>query len=287
VINGSVVNDGVVNEHSGRRRILVACAAVGVVAAVAIVALAPSLYEVVRSGRDLVPQASGLLYEVRVLDKFTIFASEETRPDLDKLSAAGLVAAATMILTAFLLLRAGRADMRLRRCFALASAGLAFLAADELFGIHETIGVNLQFLADLPGVQRPDDALFVLYAIPLGVFAWSFRDVVRSDRRAVQLFGVGLAFFLVAVVGDLRNSGIEEPAEALAAACLLAGLVALTVSVLRRELDIDGIAARRAGPPGVATDLPDGHEAQRGAVRQAPPPPSTTRRLPDPATSKP
>jgi hypothetical protein len=264
------MSSSVVDEHKGRRRTLVACAAVGVVVAVAVVSFAPSLYEVVRSGRDLAPYSSTYLYEVRVLDAFTLYATPETRPSLDKLSAVGLVAAGTMIFTAFLLLRAVRADIRLRRFFAFASAGLGFLAADELFGIHELIGHNLRFLADLPGVTRPDDAVFALYALPLAVFAWSFRDVVRSHRTAVQLFGLGLVFFAVAVVGDLRSSGIDEPAEGLAAACLLAGLVAITATSLRRELDLDGIAARRGGRPMGRSHLSDDDYAPRGgAVRPA------------------
>jgi hypothetical protein len=259
-----------VHEHRGRSRTLVACAAVGVVVAVAVVAFAPSLYEVVRSGRDLVPYSSTYLYEVRVLDAFTLYATAETRPSLDKLSAVGLVAAGTMIFMAFLLLRAARADVRLRRFFGFASAALVFLAADELFGIHELIGHNLRFLADLPGVTRPDDVVFALYALPLAVFAWWFRDVLRSHRTAVQFFGLGLGFFAVAVVADIRSSGVDEPAEGLAAACLLAGLVAITTTILRRELDLDRIAALRAGPPARGSDLSDDDYAAQGrTVRPA------------------
>jgi hypothetical protein len=259
----------VMDERQGHRRALVACAAVGVVVAVALVSLAPSLYEVVRSGRDLVPYSSTYLYEVRVLETFTLYATPETRPSLDKLSAVALVAAGTMVFMAFLLLRAAGAAIRLRRFFSLASAALAFLAADELFGIHELIGHNLRFLADLPGVTRPDDVVFALYALPLAVFAWSFRDVVRPHRPAVQLFGLGLAFFAVAVVGDIRSSGVDEPAEGLAAACLLAGLVAMTAAILRRELDLDGIAALRAGPPMRRGDLTDDDYAAQDGARPA------------------
>jgi hypothetical protein len=256
----------VVDQHGGRQRALAVCAAVGVVVAVAVVSFAPSLYEVVRSGRDLVPYSSTYLYEVRVLDAFTLYATPETRPSLDKLSAVGLVAAGTMIFMAFLLLRAARADIRVRQFFAFASAGLAFLAADELFGIHELIGHNLRFLADLPGVTRPDDVVFALYTIPLAVFAWSFRDFVRSHRTAAQLFGIGLAFFAVAVVGDIRSSGVDEPAEGLAAACLLAGLVAITATVLRRELDLDRLAALRAGRPMAGSASSDDDYAAHGGV---------------------
>jgi hypothetical protein len=256
--------------HQGRRRTLVACAAVGVVVAVAVVALAPSLYEVVRSGRDLVPYSSTYLYEVRVLDAVTLYATAESRPSLDKLSAVGLVATGTMIFTAFLLLRAARADIRVRRFFAFASAGVAWLAADELFGLHEFIGHNMRFLADLPGVTRPDDLVFAMYLLPLAVFAWSFRDIIRPHRRAVQLFGLGLVFFAVAVVADVKSSGVDEPAEGFTAACLLAGLVVLTATILRRELDLDGIAARRAHALVRGSDLAvDDYAAQNGAVRPA------------------
>lgn len=224
-----------------RRRLIVA--SVLVVVTLALLAyLAPSFYDVQDKGRGapLVPYESGLVYKIRILDLVNVYADEESRPSPDKLSSIGLVATTTMSLMALVLLGAAGGDPRLRRFYAFATAGLAFLAFDELFAFHETLGHNLRFLADLPGVERPDDVVFFSYAIPLAIFAWAFRDVLLTERRVVQLFAVGAALYLIAVAGDVAGMGIDEPAEVLASLCLAGGLVLLTTSVLRRELGLDG-----------------------------------------------
>jgi hypothetical protein len=218
------------------------------VGAALLVAFASSLYDVQDKGRGpgIVPYHSGLLYEVRVLDAFTLYAPEEARPEADRLSTIALVGATTMTLVALLLLGAARGDARLRRFFAFTTAGLALLTFDEVFALHETIGHNLHFLADVPGVERPDDLIFTLYVPALLVFAWCFRDVLFAHRRPAQLFVVGAAVFLLAAVGDLASSFIDEPAEVVASACLVAGLGLLTAISLREELDLDRLAASRA-----------------------------------------
>lgn len=246
-----------------RRRLIVASVAI-VLTLAALVYLAPSLYEVQAKGKGppLVPyEGSGLVYKVRVLDLFSVYADEESRPAPDKLSSIGLVAAATMCFMSLLLLGAAAGDRRLRRFYAFATAGLAYLAADELFAFHESLGHNLRFVADLPGVERPDDVVFLSYAVPLAIFAWAFRDVLTAQRRAVQLFAVGTAFFAVSVVADLAGVSIDEPAEVVASLLLLAGLIVLTATVLRRELRLDAPRGarfvRRAEPkPRVLSGAP-------------------------------
>jgi hypothetical protein len=231
----------------GRRRLVVA-SVITAVALAALVSLAPSLYDVVAKGKGppIVPyEGSGLVYKVRVLDLFTIYADSESRPTPDKLSSTGLVAAASMSLMTLLLLRAAGSGPRRRRFYAFATAGLAYLAADELFAFHETLGHNLRFLADLPGVERPDDIVFLSYSIPLAIFAWSFRDILLANRRAVQLFAVGACFFAVSAGADLAGVSIDEPAEVVAAICLLTGLVMITVEILREELRLDRTAGSR------------------------------------------
>jgi hypothetical protein len=226
----------------GDRRRLVGASVVVVLTLSALVYFAPSLYDVEAKGKGppLVPyQGSGLVYKVRVLDAFSLYADEESRPSPDKLSAIALVAAASMSFMTLLLLSAAGGDRRLRRFYAFATAGLAYLAADEMFAFHETLGHNLRFLADLPGVERPDDVVFLSYSIPLAIFAWAFRDVLLSEPRATRLFAVGTGFFAVAVAGDLAGVSIDEPAEVVAAICLMAGLVIITAGALRRELGLD------------------------------------------------
>jgi hypothetical protein len=193
---------------------------------------------------------------VKVLGLFTVYADEESRPTPDKLSSVGLVAATTMSLMALVLLNAAQGDPRVRRFYAFATAGLAFLAADELFAFHETLGHNLQFLADLPGVERPDDVIFFSYGIPLAIFAWAFRDILFAERRAVQLFAVGTVLYAIAVVGDLAGVGIDEPAEVLASVCLAGGLVVLTAAALGRTLGLERAPSSRFVRTGKPAERP-------------------------------
>jgi hypothetical protein len=230
------------------RRRLVVASVIAALGLAALVSLAPSLYDVVDKGKGppLVPyEGTGLIYKVRVLDLFDVYADSESRPTPDKLSSTGLVAVASMSLMAFLLLRAVGGDARRRRFYGFATAGLAYLAADELFAFHETIGHNLRFLADLPGVERPDDIVFLSYAVPLAIFAWAFRDVLLANRRSVQLFAVGTFFFAIAAGADLAGVSIDEPAEVVAAICLTAGLVLMTADILKRELGLDRTRSSR------------------------------------------
>jgi hypothetical protein len=230
-----------------RRSLIVVSLAVALLGAALLVAFASSLYEVQDRGRGpgIVPYDSGLLYKVQVLDAFTLYAPEEARPEADKLSAIALVAATTTTLVALLLLGAAGGDARLRRFFAFTTAGLALLTFDELFALHEMIGHNLRFLADVPGVARPDDLIFVLYGPALLVFAWCFRDLLFAHRRPAQLFAIGTVVFAIAALGDLAGSIVDEPAEVVASACLLAGLGLLTAICLRQELELDRLAASR------------------------------------------
>jgi hypothetical protein len=231
-------------QGSGRdRRRLIAASVVVLVFLAVLAETAPSLYDVQSKGRGppLVPyEDSGLVYKIRVLDVFDAYADDESRPTPDKLSSIGLVAVASMSLMTLLLLNAAAAAPRVRRFYAFATAGLALVAADELFALHETLGHNLRFLADLPGVERPDDVVFLSYSIPLAVFAWAFRDVLFAERTAVGLFAVGTVLYGIAVVGDIAGVSIDEPAEVVASGCLAGGLVVITAATLRRELGLGG-----------------------------------------------
>ena len=213
--------------------------------------VAPELYDVQDRGRGpgIVPYESGPIYKVRLFDSITLYAPDEARPNPDKLTSLLLAGATTMLLMTFLLLTAGRKDRRLRAFFGWGAAGLAFLTLDETFALHELLGHNMQFLADVPGVERPDDVLFALYPIVVAGFAWQFRDIVFGESRAaVAAFGVGAIFLLVAVIGDLVGSTLDEVAEPFAGLYLVGGLVLLTAGVLRRELGLaHGPRAARAG----------------------------------------
>lgn len=215
--------------------------------------LAPSLYEVVDKGHDLRPYESGTIYEIEVADILTVYAAEESQPDTDAISGSAMVALAAVALMTHLLLAAANAPRRIRRFYALASAGFAFLAVDEFFAVHETIGHNLLLLADLPGVERPDDAIFALYLLPAAAFLYVFRDVILGSPRAVRFFVAALGLFALAGASDIAGVGADEPLEVLSAACIVGGFVTLIVGHLSPALDLErgrAPASAEASPRG-------------------------------------
>jgi hypothetical protein len=219
--------------------LLVAGAAIALVGMA--VFFAPSLYEVVDSGRHLRPYESGVIYEIRVAESATIYAASESKPDVDAISGSVLVALATASLLVSLLLGSVGESRHLRTFYGIAAGGFAFLAADEFFAIHETIGHNLLFLSDVPGVERPDDLIIASYLVPAAIFLFYFRDVLTSSPRAIAFFAGGMGLFALAAICDLAGVGADEPLEVLSAACLAAGfgsLIAghLTEAVRPRDL---------------------------------------------------
>ena len=150
-----------------------------------------------------------------------------------------------MALMTALLLGAVGSRARLRRFFGFAAGGLAFLAADELFAIHETVGHNLRFLADLPGVERPDDVVFLSYGLAVLVFAWLFRDILLQNVAAVRLFGVGRRVLRRRRAWRHRRRRHRRAGRGGLFALPLAGLVLLTAETLRRELRLDRTRSSR------------------------------------------
>jgi hypothetical protein len=210
------------------RRVLILALALAVVVGVTfLLTAAKSLYQVEEQGRDLLPYQTGEVYRVKVLDSVTLYADGESRPAPSTIQGSFLVALATAAFMTFFFLRRALARPQVVQFYLFAGAGLAFLAFDELFALHETVGHNVRFLADLPGVERPDDVLVLLYAIPLAYGAYRFRDVLTESRRAMWLLGVGLAFFSVAVLADMTSAPLEEGFEFLSVAGIVAGLLTL------------------------------------------------------------
>jgi len=205
-------------------------AVAAVVVAGAVVLAAPSLTDVVDKGHDIRPYHSGLVYKIRVADSFTVYADEESKPELDSVSGSVLVALATASLIAYLIVNAARRERRLRRFYALASAGFAALAFDEFFAIHETIGHNLPFLTDLPGITHPDDVLFAALVIPTLAFVYFFRDILLGASRPRLMFAGALAAFFLAAFSDLADLSADEPLELVCAAFIVGGFISLLVS---------------------------------------------------------
>jgi len=209
-----------------RTRALVGIGALVIAAGLAMLAL-PSFYEVVDEGRDVRPYDSGKVYEIRIADRVTVYAAEESRPKLDSITGSVLVALATACLIALLVLRASGGDARLRLFYALAAAGFALLALDEFFAVHETIGHNLLPLADLPGVERPDDVIFALLMVPALAFVYAFRDILLETRRTRTLFGGALLAFALAALSDIAGLAADEPLEVVCGALILGGFASL------------------------------------------------------------
>ena len=194
----------------------------------------PSMYEVVDKGRDVRPYESGVIYKIRVADSVTIYAAEESQPDMDAISGSVLVALAVATLITLLVLRAAGEDRRLRRFYALASAGFALLAVDEFFALHETLGHNLLPLTNLPGIERPDDLVFAALLIPALVFAYAYRDIFLCTARLRWLFGGALVAFALAAGSDIASVSADEPLEVISGACILGGFASLIARHISR-----------------------------------------------------
>lgn len=207
--------------------------AAGVFAACAlVVVLAAALYaggEIVEHGH-LLPWAGDDVRKVRFFDSFDLYVSSETgKPSADLINSYVLVAAAAGCFAAALLLY----PPALRPLLVVAGFGLGYLALDEQFAVHETIGHNLGFLADLPGVKRPDDVILASYAIPSVLFIYVFWPQLRQSMRAVMLLVSGLALFSVSALWDLAGLPAEEVFELAPSLAILGAFAFLTYDFAR------------------------------------------------------
>ncbi len=167
---------------------------------------------------------------------------------VDTSSGAGdVVTAATLALAAAVLLAgawAARADPSLRGTMRTAGLGAAFLAADDLLAVHETVGHNLGVLAALPVVDHPDDVVIGLYALVAAAFAWRHRALLAgAPRRAWAVCAVAGGAAVGHDLLPLHASAAEEALEVVAGAALLAA----TALVVRAH-----VPAPRAQPRTVA-----------------------------------
>jgi hypothetical protein len=220
-----------------------AIAGIGAGAVVAALLLPGSLVDV--RGPVDVPYPAGEVKELRVLG-LDLKVDGEPRPGASVLGAIALFMLATACFMTFAALRLAAAQRRLAWFWLIASAGLAVAATDELLAVHESIGHNLPFLADLPGVKRPDDLLLLLYLPGALAFGWWFRDVLLAHRMTLWCMTAAISCFALSAVSDLLSVRLEEWFELMAGLLIAAGLVALMAHHLRRNLQI---RVRVAGPP--------------------------------------
>ncbi len=175
--------------------------------------------------------------EVRFADSFTLYVDPESQPTTGILGGVALLVLATAAFMTALVLRMTGRPGRLVAFYAVMSAGVGFAAFDELFAIHETTGHNLRFLADIPGITRPDDVIMALYILPAAAFAYYFRDVIMSVPRAAMALAGALGFFAISVVFDILGKlTIESAMEICSGLCITACLVLLMYTHLRSNL---------------------------------------------------
>jgi hypothetical protein len=230
-------------ERPGHHRALLVLAVAAGVALVVLAAAVAASYEVVRKGQ-LFSYSQGKIYEIRVLDLVDVYVEPEVTaldPLLDLFNASLLLLVTGMALFGFALLRSlgGAGAGRVRTFLLITALGTGYLAADELLGIHESLGHNMRFLADIPGNEQPDGAIVVAYLALVCVYLYAFRDLLLSSPRAKRLFALGAALAVAAVAMDVVDGPLEEVGESLAALIFLTGFF-----VLNAELIAEVVRAR-------------------------------------------
>lgn len=213
-------------------RLLWSVAAAGVLLVLAFVV--SQNYEVV--SKTPIAGTEDTLYKIRFFDAFTVSLRPEVKPSSDVVNVYLLTVASTVALVVALLLRVARVEPapRVLAFFVCVFAGAAFLAADELMGIHESIGVNLTFLENLPGIDRADDAVVVAYGLGALAFVYAFRRVFLDAPAALKLFAAGAVIFVGASGFDVLGvAALEELVEVAASFVGILGFLALALHYLR------------------------------------------------------
>jgi hypothetical protein len=234
---------------SGQKKAILASVGLGIGAFLGVLLLQGALFT--SRGPVDVPYPAGEVERVQVLGAVDVYVDGEPRPGASVFGAIALLLLATASLVTFVALRFAGARRHLRRFWLIASAGLAVAGADELLAIHESIGHNLRFLADVPGVQRPDDLLLLLYLPGALAVAWWFRDILLEHRLTVACMAAAIACFALSAAGDLASLRAEEWFELLAGLSIAAGLLDLMHRHLKTNLQIRvGVAgpAERGAP---------------------------------------
>lgn len=220
-------------------------AAVGLLAAA--VVLVGSTYRIVDEG-ELLAYTKGYVYKVEVLGMFELWAEPEVKPRFDVFSSLLLVSISSMALFAAILLQvvSPEAPPETHRFLLATWVGFGFLGLDELLGVHESIGHNLQFLRELPGVEHPDDVVSLLYVAPAVVYVVYFRHTIAASSWASRLFGAALAIFVLTVILELGfGERLEEFLELSGVLLLSAGFVLLFVRLLASAISPAQPAASR------------------------------------------
>jgi hypothetical protein len=231
---------------------LVAALGIAVLLAAVVVAINPGLFEVTQKG-PLLSFSTGDVYAVRVLHSIDLYVDAESAdPALgDVLNSLVLAAAAGSALLAAWLVAAPETPTppKVVRFFALASAGAAFFAVDDIVGVHESIGDNARALARLPGIDQPDDVVVAVYALLVMAFLVHYRRVIRVSPLATLLFTLTIASFATGAMLDVATDvAVEEKVEIAASLFLLAAILVAGHTWLRSPPDPQPAGGARTAP---------------------------------------
>ena len=138
----------------------------------------------------------------------------------------------------------GQRVRRTAHAYLIGGLGLWVLALDELFGVHETLGHNMEFLTVL-GVEEPDDAILMIYPVAIAIYVWKFRDVLLERRRQRTGFLVAGVLVLLAAFSDLLIHPPERLEDLVELAAVLVAVFTLG-DLVRRDLRRLGRALERA-----------------------------------------
>jgi len=193
-------------------------------------------YEVLNKGQIL-PYTDGLVYEILIDGKYKVYVEPEIRLRSDIFNAAILVGVAYIAMTFGSIIYRREKPMLTQRFwfFAVMSVGMFYLAADELLGIHESIGHNLQFLMAVPGISHPDDLIIASYGIGALGFLFYFRSILVQMRRSLKYFVLAFIFFCISAIADLASLGIEELAEVIAGIFIIVGIMYFGLAAIQES----------------------------------------------------
>ena len=192
-------------------------------------------FHIVSEGQIL-PYTDHYIYQVMV-GNVKFYVEPEMKLSDDIINSVIILGVSYISMTfAAILIDKGKSSRHVISFFVLISAGTFFLAADESFGIHESIGHNMQFLMKIPGIHYPDDFIVMMYGVILIFFLFYFRSVYLGRRRPLIYFGITVGLFFGVAISEIVDFPLEEVVEIALAISLLFGATSLGLSILN---DVD------------------------------------------------
>ncbi len=199
----------------------------------------PDHVEILAKGQ-LLSYSDGRVYHLRLFNAFELYIEPSNRLSSDVLTAYILLAMSfTSLIGMIVMLRFPSQDslytrtINLMLCLGL---GTHYLAIDEYFGVHETIGHNLQWLRHLPGVTRPDDAIIAFYLFPALFFVYKFHRLLSACRGGLALFVSSIVLFAGSAMVDMFHLPGEEPLELLTSGLLLGSILWLVMFYVEKVI---------------------------------------------------